>query len=814
MILKPHIKLNTKVQFEKPIKLSFNYGKPEEPEVDYDEEKDYTKMAVSFRLFLENFQDAKVSREAQRNLDLNVPEHIDYLKIIFHAQFDVSKYFQQWYNEFGLIALTFENYNQELLFGVIEPRKFADFLNQIESFIKKESGDNPNTKYSEKLKYMKSFELLTSEKISNYDEVEELMNFRLIDFPLNNKAAIEIYQSLKRYLHENNIAYRFQNSSSKFEVLGLKQEQLVEIINNYDIVLSVTSALSTVVRPTSFNLPERTYGFDVTDGGLDLPIIGILDTGISSLTPLVPIIIDDETFNLTTSHAFLDEANDGSGHGTAVAALAALGKDAYSNKYTGTIRANARVLSMKIMDNNSASISEASVLELLNKAKSNYPQIKVFVLTICYNKSKKSNELPSTYAYELDKFAHENDCLITICTANNDQAANNSDYALGYFNDAATYLCPPSESMNNLTVGAAAGCLSDGAFLGISPGKEFPALYSRRSHINLEEWYSVNKINKAHFKPDVIEFGGDYEMHKSGAFFGQGLLASMELLSANPTESFWKHIGTSFSTPLVANTAVRIQSHYSEIKAQSIKALIVNSASLTNIPFGKQLNKLTNKVAGHGLSNSERSIYSNPNSISFLIEDEIEPEKLAIFPINFPKYLTENDLKKKQGILKITATLCFSFEPVLNSQLAYCPVHIAFCFFKNHTANEIQTRQEDVDSLLRSNLRWSQSGRYVTKPIPNTNTQKLSFHIGVDDLLSEASTLKLAVNCRINSQLLPGQEAIYNTAHPFSIAITFDELLPEKRLTGRLYDEMILCNEVEAIGTIEQSGEAISEATS
>ncbi len=47
---------------------------------------------------------------------------------------------------------------------------------------------------------------------------------------------------------------------------------------------------------------------------------------ISNATPLAPIIIQDETFNLTTSSPLEDNANEGSGHGTGIAALAALGR--------------------------------------------------------------------------------------------------------------------------------------------------------------------------------------------------------------------------------------------------------------------------------------------------------------------------------------------------------------------------------------------------------------------------------------------------------------------------------------------------------
>jgi hypothetical protein len=315
--------------------------------------------------------------------------------------------------------------------------------------------------------------------------------------------------------------------------------------------------------------------------------------------------------------------------------------------------------------------------------------------------------------------------------------------------------------------------------------------------------FPKNKINKLYFKPDIIECGGDYEYSLSNSYIGSGSKASMEVLSAIPTESFYNHIGTSFSAPLVANIAAQIQKNYPDIRAQSIKALIINGASLNLIRFPQPLLTLLNKTAGHGLTNERKSIFSNDNSITFLLEEEIEPEQIKIFPLNFPQYLTADNLGKRNGILRITATLCFSFDPVLNHQLAYCPVHIAFCVFKNQNAEQIMATEEEIASLLKSNLRWSQSGRHVSKPIPYTNTQKISFSVNYQDLINESSTFKIAVNCRINPQLLPGTEDGYQIAHPFSIAVMIEENLKDDELTGKLYNEMVLCNSVENISVID-----------
>ncbi|HWK07618.1 MAG TPA: S8 family serine peptidase [Puia sp.] len=807
---KPHIKLNTDRQQEPSATLKYNYGFGKEDDEEEEEEKNYVPMAQAFRGYLDRFGVDEQNRVSERNESLAVPLHIEYIQILFQSQFVVSTFYQQWMNEFGLLGVRFSQFNHEVLFAISDRDKFEGFFRHIENFIEKELGTRPEAEYSNKVTYIKEFQLLSSADMLKFSNIGELMNIQLVDdLSLGSGVFNAIYDSLEAYLSRNQIGFSFSTDTHNLEVHNATQQQILDVVRNFDIVLQVTSSLATLISPSAFNQPERSYGFTISNRDETLPIIGIIDTGISAETPLSPILIQDDRFNLTQTSPFIDEAN----HGTATAALVALGKRPYGSSYQGPIKADARLLSIKVMDDNSRFLSQREVVNLLYRVKEAYPEIKIMVLTICYNAFKLDNEDHSAYAYELDKFAHQTGCYIHICTANNNEAAvQNTKYDLHYFAREEANICPPAESMNNMTVGAAADSLRDGHFQGISIDKEFPALYSRKGHMDLVRLYPKNKINKLYFKPDVIDCGGDYEYSGSGRFIGTGPKASMQVLSADPAESFYPNVGTSFSAPLVANIAAQIQKVYPDIRAQSIKALIVNAASLNLIRFEKPFKNLLNKTAGHGLTSDAKSIFSTENAITFLLEESIEPENIRIFPLHFPEYLTRDDLGKKEGFVKITATLCFSFAPVLHQHLAYCPIHIGFCFFRNQSANEIQEKEAATNSLLKSNLRWSQSARHVQKPIPYSNTQKISFVVSKQLLEEETSTFKLAVNCRINPQLLPGTEGPYQRAHPFSIVLTVEENLKKSKLTGQLYNEMILCNEVENIAAADLEADQ-NEAT-
>lgn len=797
MAIKPHIKLNSRKQKDKPVTMSFNYGFGNTGDEEPEEVPNYAPMAERFRGSLVRLNNDLATRHEERNDTLPVPAHFDFIKILFYDQFEINKFYQSWYNDFGLLGVNFSQFNREVLFAVVNQDLFASFLNDIQNFIIKESGEDEQVKYRGKIKYIEEFDLLTTEDILKYEDRTLLMNFKLIDFPGGSPEADAIYNQLEVYLQENAYDFNLVEDGGLLEVYGASQERIEEIVKNFDILLNVTSSLSTVVRPSDLNTVEKGYGFEISNSDEALPIIGVLDTGISNITPLAPIVLDDDRFNLTNTSPFVDNANDGYGHGTSIAALAALGRDPYASNFIGNFRAHAKLLSMKILDANSGYISIQDVLRLLEGAKQEYPEMKLFVLTTCFTSNKATNEDFSTYAYKLDKFAYENDCLISICTANNNDAAGQWGYDLNFFANENTNICSPAESMNNLIVGAAADNLNGNGFMGISNAKEFPTLYTRKSHFELTDLFPQNKQNKNLFRPDVIESGGDYE--QSGIFIGVGDQASMEVLSANPAFGFYKESGTSFSTPLVANIAAQILRDYPSLKTQTIKALIVNGASLDKIPFDQPVKNFQNKSSGHGLVNSNKSIRSDDNTITFIIEDKIAPDEMKIVPLNFPSYLTQSDLGKSTGILKLTATLCFSFDPVQNNHLGYCPIQMAFSFFRNHSGTQILEKEVTIKSKLKNG--WSQNNRWKSKPIPASNTQKIQIPISVKDLTDENSTFKLAIHCLLNTQLLSDQK--YKTDHAFSMAITIEENLPEARKTGKLYAEMVAINEIENIAQLE-----------
>lgn len=800
---KNHLRLLSEQQLEKVIPMKFRYGFAPENEEEEEEPKNYYRVAETLRVDRERFFANIAIKNDRRSKTLNVPHYIDHVVFTFQGQFIINKFFKTYYNNFGLEAVAFYDFGKKGLFAIIDHKKFQVFLNEVHKFIQKELENKTDLEYENYVLFIASFKLLQIREIVKFrlDQMQGLVYLSLIDLPLHEGLKIEILQRLFDYLKERNIDYNFDESNDRIELNNPTPEILQEIIENFDIIESATNSAFTTVRPGEFNTVTRAQGINIVNADENLPIIGIIDTGISSTSAIAPLLINDRTFTLN-GDPFIDTANfQRNGHGTPVAGLATLGKINHLNQFNEKVIADAKALSIKISNGSTGYISEIDLVKMLYDVKAKYPEIKLFTLTTCYDRHKTVNETFSDYTFLLDKFAHETDSLIFICTANNNDAINdNSSYDLSYFHSEKTNICTPADSMNNFTVGAAADNISNGPFLGIADGREFPTLFSRKGHVDLSLIFPKNKTNNKYFKPDVIESGGDI------GYYSDNLLDFMDdpmidLISARPEIGVFKHLGTSFSTPLVANLAAKIQKQYPELHPQTIKALIINSASLNKIPFDASVSKLKNRIAGHGYIDNFKSVFSNENSATLILEDSISDDDLKVYPINFPHYLTQTDLGKQRGIVKVTATLCFSFLPIKNNQLSYNPIHLAFSIFKNHEAEDIIKSNVEVDSKLKAGLTWSQNGRYKSKPIPYANTQKLELNVNVSDLVNEENTFKLAVHCLVTDQIIGGLPAGYPKVFPFSLVINIEETT--RNQTGLLYDEIQVVNNLEVIGDLD-----------
>lgn len=775
--------------------------------------KDYSFMQESFAYSLRNFSVKRSERESKRNPQLNVPAKIDYIVLNFFDYFDSSKYENNYREYFGLSPIRYDEFNTVGYFAINNEEKFQDLIKSITAFI---DSDNPKDSqdYNRLIRYITRFSFHSSDDIKKYSEPKELYVLELFESLELSSKFNDISNALLTYCSQNKFELIQDVSSNRIELINVPQDAVEEIIDNFDVIHTVNSPVAGIIRPSTFNLPIREFGFDVTNANEDLPIIGIIDTGISSQTPLTSLIINDgNEFDITETNPRIDNAD----HGTGVAALAALGKSLYTTGIT-SIQADAKLLSIKVLDSEEGLISESTVISLIKDAHYKYG-IKVFVLTLGYKTPLPGNSLVSNYACSLDSLSNELDILIFISVGNFTNFINyffdndgNGIYPRQFLNHVSN-ICSPAESMNNISCGAISDNLEPYRLDCYSKNSNFPASYTRKFNVDRDTfYYNTRRFSKHLSKPDLCNCGGDIDTNTLPDTTG------LKVLSARTGLFFCREIGTSYSAPFVANLAAKILREYPSLKnnMQTVKALIINSAQFpqTGMTFDNLNGVVLKDLLGKGIPDDNYSIFSDDNTVTLVLQDSIIPGDLKAYILQIPEYLTS--LLHGKSVIHIDATLSFNFEPVPHNHLCYCPIHMSFGIFKDHPIyEEIINEKGEKENIGLSGGKvedykvfqgWSDDYYFKAKLL--SNCQKISFGVTKQKLLDENNRFKIAIHSKLHKLLPMGIRDRYDKIPSnLSLVLTIRELPHKGVISNRLYNEIILINNLEAITELEAEAE-------
>ncbi|HBX51342.1 MAG: hypothetical protein A2275_08130 [Bacteroidetes bacterium RIFOXYA12_FULL_35_11] len=776
--------------------------------------KYYQHMKDTFRNCTANFNSDKNTRHQNRNNTLRLPQHIDYILINFFGPFDIEKFTNRYKQNFGLVPVKFELFNSLGLFAIDNDNLFNNFFRELQTF-QRTNDHTGNLPYNVDIRYIKDFRLLSDSNIISYRQLYDSAFLNLVDVTeLFHDRIHPIEESLKTYLHRNNITFIHNQENKTIQIWGASQALINEIIANFDIIHSVNSSLAGVVAPGSFNTPIRSFGFTLVPPSPDAPVIGILDSGISSNTPLNAIVKNaNNEYDLTGTGSLIDNLFNGCGHGTGVAGFAALGSQLITN-HTGNKQADAWLLSIKILDTNSPRVSDLEIINLIRKAHEEYG-VRIFVLTVTENDSKGDNEPISAFAFNLDKLAYELDILIIISAGNISQDyfidQNSGTARIAYPDDFIqqwSNIKSPSESMNNLAIGSCAGNFENEINTGIAVDNDFPALYSTKFNYDFEsDILSSKQSNKYLNKPDILYYGGDWDNSLDCSITG------LKHLSAKTGVYYDKNTGTSFSAGLIANIAAKIIYRYPSLSMQSVKALLISSAFVPkfNSFYNNFSEKFAQRIIGNGIPVINECLHSTDNSVTIIIEDEISPDRIKSYPLHIPEYLLSKTTKST--VLDIKATLCYSFEPLLNNQMAYCPIHIGFGILKNMNLNEWTTNTEgkqiphglngnSAENIkIKNGQGWSEDYYFKSKLL--SNVQKMELVYNIENISGNDNTFKLAINCKRHKLMNEEQKNHFNRSYKFSITMNFQERPVKNLLEGNLYYELFAVNTLEAITDLE-----------
>jgi subtilisin family serine protease len=393
-----------------------------------------------------------------------------------------------------------------------------------------------------------------------------------------------IHNELISYLEANHID--FSSDTNGLIEIRNANSYIDEIVNNFDVIQKVQSNPPMHVSPSAFGIKKLGWGFYTVKND-NLPVVGVIDTGIDDIDPLKPLLVG--------KISILDRScGIGDSHGTSVASLVAFGTDLSNGKRLKVSSAN--LFSIQVIYKEEGNFSFIKLKNAIIEAHKVH-NIRIFNLSICNPYSFEYNADYSEYAKMLDELAYIYDLLIFIaagnlsedyreyvkCELSEDTSLVN--YPNHFYNEhnqcysQPTNIGSPSESMNNITVGAIASNIYDNR-TDLTISHELPSYFSRKYHIDYSQKindsdFNDNQKNKNIFKPDILMPGGDWLIDGSKMeVLGRGILMN---------DYYVKLSGTSLATPLAANLAAKIIGRYPDINMQSVKALLINSAETTNI---------------------------------------------------------------------------------------------------------------------------------------------------------------------------------------------------------------------------------------
>lgn len=374
--------------------------------------------------------------------------------------------------------------------------------------------------------------------------------------------------------------------------------------------------------------------------------VTLLDTGVNHGHPLLAQLIQEKDLH-TVQPGW--GVHDGNGHGTELAGLAMLGDLTAALEGQSEVPVGHRLESVKILrdegDNQGESFG-AITMEAVARVEATAPdRQRVFSMAVTSTDGRDRGR-PSSWSAQVDRLASEltggsAQRRLFVLSAGNTMDAQ--DWKLHPGHLPLSSIHDPGQAWNALTVGAFTELTT------LAPG-DLPhcSAIANAGALSPYTTTSVTWQDDWPFKPDVVMEGGN-----AGLDSRMGLATRMPSLSLlttshRPQEELYAcSWATSAASALAAGMTARIGAAYPEFWPETTRALMVHSARWTPAMLktylprgsgkGEELRQIL-RHCGYGVPSLERALYSASNSLTLIVQDELQPFKKT------PKGIETNDM--------------------------------------------------------------------------------------------------------------------------------------------------------------------------
>lgn len=406
------------------------------------------------------------------------------------------------------------------------------------------------------------------------------------------------------------------------------------------------------------------------------PHVTLLDTGVNIGHPLLARWVD--AADLHTLEPAWGVADD-NGHGTQLAGLGLLGDLTPLLAGAGPVPVLHRLESVKILrqpgDNQGESYGDLTA-EAVARVEVTAPERqRVFTMAVTASDGRDRGR-PSSWSSAVDRLVYNadeggtNPRLFVLSAGNTrDQAA----WAAYPASLSTNGVQDPAQAWNALTVGAYTQLTTITAAAArqyrpiaavdtLSPFTTTSATWQR-------DWP---------FKPDVVMEGGNAAVDGGGLAWQMDSLSLLTTCAQIQTRLFDTCWATSAATALAAKMSAEVWAQYPELWPETVRGLMVHSARWTDpmlakyVPVVRNGRSLTELLrhCGYGVPSLERALWSASNSLTLIVQDELQPFEKASSSVK-TRDMHLHDLPWPEELLrdlggvevKLRVTLSYFIEP-------------------------------------------------------------------------------------------------------------------------------------------------------
>ncbi|MDO9204408.1 S8 family peptidase [Methylotenera sp.] len=394
--------------------------------------------------------------------------------------------------------------------------------------------------------------------------------------------------------------------------------------------------------------------------GADYPVVGVVDTGVSSAGILSPWLVG--------SSEFLDAELQDLSHGTFIGGLISIGNTLNSNEYVQ--ESACKIYDLGLHPTNEATYADnypkgfVDFLEQLDTelVDAKLSGTRIFNMSLSVTKRVEDDSY-SLFAAMIDEISDKHDVIFVLPSGNLDDRIKRGSWPSGddnvlqmladyrYLGQDRIY--QPADSIRSVVVGALNPPTEDGNLV--------PAAYTRRG-----------PSTALGAKPDVAHIGGRFEPD-SGLF------------SVDPDGNVVQSCGTSYAAPLVAKTLATLN-HIIEgdIPRETLIGILVHNSVPPKGLSSKKLTHIAKDFVGHGVPcNALTALNTDDYAITLVFSGKIKGRHELMFPFSWPASLVGAGGKCRG---KVAMTLVYTPFTVPSYDAEYVRVNM-----------DAYLRQEKVD---------------------------------------------------------------------------------------------------------------------